>query len=151
MVLLIPAGLTLVWGKKWLLRRQQRVLPPVCVQITPCFARFWSGTEPCWTYRSSLSLSWRDTCRTHPQVRHETSQLVARTSRGFSVALMIMELRANVSFAVLLCVFLTLRVYLNTSYPPLRSTVRRGTCFYTCFIVDCNQNLPNYSMFSVTF
>ncbi len=33
----IPADLTVVW-KRWLLRRQRRVLPPVCVQITPWFA-----------------------------------------------------------------------------------------------------------------
>lgn len=63
-----PADLTLRW-KRWLLRRQRRVLPLVCVQITPWFARSWSATERCWTCRSSPSHSWSDICGTHPQVR----------------------------------------------------------------------------------
>lgn len=85
-------GLTLVW-KRWLLRRQRRVLPLVCVQITPWFARSWSDTEPCWTCRSSPSLSWKDTCRTRPQVGQESPQQEARrTRRGSCLALMIMGL-----------------------------------------------------------
>lgn len=55
--------------KRWLLRRQRRVLPPACVRITPRSAPFWSGTERCWTCRSSPSPSWSDTSGTRRQVR----------------------------------------------------------------------------------